>query len=634
MEGRTHTGACGGPPLSLTFFPKTTDAAAFSPSSYFQIAVAVAASSRPASIASSSSASQYHLPELKSSVEIYNNSNSSKEDVGSGSQPSEHPTVNPAVLPCSGGPNSASSSSSSSQLNSDEFVQRLIEAVHKQPCLYNPNHEHYGNKHASAQYRASIWQNLCQELEYTDEPHSCKPNGNVFVIDISALKNHNPANQSAAARHFDSMRWIDEFLNDSSSNSSPSIIGNSNGDAYYPQPHSHNNQRRRTTILAVKGGAKTGGSLHITHMTKAVLDENTTQLQNNGQTHLMYRGKEDVGPSLHGLAATTHPALSSVSSGSASYQLVSVPQQQQHLELNSSKNLDQSIMTMIIGDGHGANTAFYQHQPNSSGTQKMYRLVPANEMNAQQQQPAHQPVVQQHQHHLGTVQQQHEVQSPSQAPRRKKAGTGGSRTTQHLITQSNEGILEANTLIGGNPQLVIERDRILINNNQQQTSSVNQQQHMVVSQQHQQQQIHPSSSSHLSQHGSIQRVVGAQRAIHNNNNGRNSSVSDLHHPNHHTQHLQQQSQQQQQHYILSAPQQHYDPESALIETIVRHLGNLNDDEKVVTKMNIQRILMDARFGRGACVRMFREEEQSENMAAMENQRHLQQQQQQQNSSRR
>lgn len=40
-------------------------------------------------------------------------------------------------------------------------------------------------------------------------------------------------------------------------------------------------------------------------------------------------------------------------------------------------------------------------------------------------------------------------------------------------------------------------------------------------------------------------------------------------------------------------------------------------------MNIQRILMDARFGRGACVRMFREEEQSENMAA--EQRHLQQQ---------
>lgn len=45
-------------------------------------------------------------------------------------------------------------------------------------------------------------------------------------------------------------------------------------------------------------------------------------------------------------------------------------------------------------------------------------------------------------------------------------------------------------------------------------------------------------------------------------------------------------------------------------------------------MNIQRILMDARFGRGACVRMFREEEeQSENMAAAAalEQRHLQQQ---------
>ena len=67
-------------------------------------------------------------------------------------------------------------------------------------------------------------------------------------------------------------------------------------------------------------------------------------------------------------------------------------------------------------------------------------------------------------------------------------------------------------------------------------------------------------------------------------------------------------------------QQHYDPEAAYIEMIVRHLKNLNEDEvccfltflkenvfqKVVTKMNIQRILMDARFGRGACVRMFNE----------------------------
>lgn len=42
-------------------------------------------------------------------------------------------------------------------------------------------------------------------------------------------------------------------------------------------------------------------------------------------------------------------------------------------------------------------------------------------------------------------------------------------------------------------------------------------------------------------------------------------------------------------------------------------------------MNIQRILMDARFGRGACVRMFREEEMNE-MAAAANMESSQQQQ--------
>ena len=85
-------------------------------------------------------------------------------------------------------------------------------------------------------------------------------------------------------------------------------------------------------------------------------------------------------------------------------------------------------------------------------------------------------------------------------------------------------------------------------------------------------------------------------------------------------------------YILSTtqPQPPYAPdqESAFIEMIVRHLRNLNEDEKVVTKMNIQRILMDARFGRGACVRMFNDE------LAMEQQRHMQQQHSSVNNARR
>ncbi|MFH4982196.1 hypothetical protein AB6A40_008905 [Gnathostoma spinigerum] len=48
----------------------------------------------------------------------------------------------------------------------DIFVRRLIEAVKAEPCLYNPNHEHYGNKHSSAQYRSAVWRRLCIDLNF------------------------------------------------------------------------------------------------------------------------------------------------------------------------------------------------------------------------------------------------------------------------------------------------------------------------------------------------------------------------------------------------------------------------------------------------------------------------------------
>lgn len=37
----------------------------------------------------------------------------------------------------------------------DDFVLRLIEVVKREPCLYMPSHEYYGNKHAGLQYRVS-----------------------------------------------------------------------------------------------------------------------------------------------------------------------------------------------------------------------------------------------------------------------------------------------------------------------------------------------------------------------------------------------------------------------------------------------------------------------------------------------
>ncbi|EJW85885.1 BESS domain-containing protein [Wuchereria bancrofti] len=58
-------------------------------------------------------------------------------------------------------------------------------------------------------------------------------------------------------------------------------------------------------------------------------------------------------------------------------------------------------------------------------------------------------------------------------------------------------------------------------------------------------------------------------------------------------------------------QEEHDANLAFANSIANYLSRLNEDEKAVAKMNIQRILMDARFGLGACARMIHDEELNE-----------------------
>ncbi|PAV75914.1 hypothetical protein WR25_01225 isoform A [Diploscapter pachys] len=55
-------------------------------------------------------------------------------------------------------------------------------------------------------------------------------------------------------------------------------------------------------------------------------------------------------------------------------------------------------------------------------------------------------------------------------------------------------------------------------------------------------------------------------------------------------------------------QSQYDADLAFQQLISSHLSRLADDEKAVMKMNIQRILLDARFGPGTCIRIIQDEE--------------------------
>lgn len=63
---------------------------------------------------------------------------------------------------------SGSSSAGNQPFNvhNDAFVSKLIEAVRRHPCLFNPNHDHYGNKNSSGQFRAAVWKSLCKELDF------------------------------------------------------------------------------------------------------------------------------------------------------------------------------------------------------------------------------------------------------------------------------------------------------------------------------------------------------------------------------------------------------------------------------------------------------------------------------------
>ncbi|VDM91967.1 unnamed protein product, partial [Onchocerca ochengi] len=138
------------------------------------------------------------------------------------------------------------------------FTRRLIEAVKAQPCLYNPSHEHYGNKHSSAQYRIQVWQKLRAELGFKDDAHALQmqwkrirdryvrerrkrrnadsgENNQDSVIssrerhtsDSSNCSTSNSAinmNASSSRQFTEMMRWIEPFLVDNmASNHSASL---------------------------------------------------------------------------------------------------------------------------------------------------------------------------------------------------------------------------------------------------------------------------------------------------------------------------------------------------------------------------------------------------------------------------
>uniref|UniRef100_A0A1I7ZWM6 MADF domain-containing protein n=1 Tax=Steinernema glaseri TaxID=37863 RepID=A0A1I7ZWM6_9BILA len=192
-----------------------------------------------------SSSTTYRIIELKPQPQSQDSKSQLQQLSNHSYEATAHGNTNPPSSAASRGPGAAEAASTErgSWANNDEFTRRLIGAVRKQPSLYNPNHEHYGNKHTNSQIRNQIWAQLCDELGFPDgaqqlqtvwkrirdryvrerrKRRQAEQTGNAPVSSASTPTNNSGdaatiSGQNAACRHFDSMRWIDAYIFESNS---------------------------------------------------------------------------------------------------------------------------------------------------------------------------------------------------------------------------------------------------------------------------------------------------------------------------------------------------------------------------------------------------------------------------------
>ncbi|VBB28132.1 unnamed protein product [Acanthocheilonema viteae] len=608
------------------------------------------------------------------------------------------------------------------------FTGRLIEAVKAQPCLYNPNHEHYGNKHSSAQYRIQVWQKLRAELGFKDDAHALqmqwKRIRDRYVRERRKRRNADSGennqdslitnrerhasggsncstsssavnmNMSPSSRQFtEMMRWIEPFLVDNmtsnlhststsvgavassssmqhqqiqnltsqQSNSSQGQNGNtlaviaptgiSNTGTYFVQYNVVGNVKQETSSQGTSVSSADGITVSSYQQSSQLQMVNTQvsceynalrdhELSNgsNGDrnTNAISTSATDNGSPCSstasseidvGTSATTtshscqqqvvlqqrqrqplsqHPSSMVVLTAVQSQQMASSQQQHQQQpillpkvepksrigqqlqtadggvvtvtargvapvtsvikkDVNVRTN-DGGTVTMIIDP-----TTFYQH-----GSQKMYRLVNVSELNTDTVSANN---------GMSTVCSELKIMGIPQRRKRVAAvsvqgiSNGRGQLGDEVILE--DGISEKTVTIDqgtvpGNEKLIMD---------QRSAATIAGGTNVVLGHNVQQQQ-QPSFLPLRQQAG--HRFV-TQAVL-------------VEHP----------------HYAVlpsQSLQEEHDANLAFANSIANYLSRLNEDEKAVAKMNIQRILMDARFGLGACARMIHDEELNEATAA-------------------
>ncbi|GMT18558.1 hypothetical protein PFISCL1PPCAC_9855 [Pristionchus fissidentatus] len=523
--------------------------------------------------------------------------------------------------------------------NSAEFNIRLVQAVREHPAFYDAGDEHFGNRHQDAQHRAAAWQQVAASLGYSGDVHSLSQQWRKLKDKYSkdrrkgATTGEDLLDDSLAAE----MSFLDEFVLDnipagSSSASAPSATDD-NRQMYFMEGDEDLlgddfvDEEFRMEDGAARVDASPAGSAHSG--TGSDIDVGGSAGPSSSGTSLTLKDlppppntsrPEPGGGGTHGTPGTSrsvtmHTARVPVSSGSSagpqSFRFVSSASHQPHLpegitvgsrgngtliahptKREGSIASGGSTLTMVIDP-----TTYYQN-----GTQKMYRLVNVADLDQSQhltlQHPRQGGGGQMMAEPTGGISIGRGTRKRMGAPLSPPSHVGGSGMSslappstpidhaspygKHGSGQLGDDLILDDGIVGENT-IVIDHQRdddspLLVD------SPGMHHQHMMMG---------GSRGMHRGQHSPTLLGNGSGMRGPYSPGGGNSGGMRI--PN------------------TSNPfsTSQYDADLALQHFISSHLARMNEDDKALAKMNIQRILLDARFGAGTTMRVCMGEEDAE-----------------------
>lgn len=479
----------------------------------------------------------------------------------------------------------AASESRSRDVSDEEFQLRLINAVRENPCLYDPLNEFYRDKPENAKFRLRVWDRIAEELHWQsdlnlliDEWERIRE----LYIQRKTERGEDGSDRLCAPDVLsDAMQWIDEYIFEDapmSTQSHMSLSPSNAQDVYFsevnhdvmisgyqqpsqnPSTHQRLPQADSGSYIVLRQASPSGGQTTIRLV--STNPGGGDGASRGGAAANQAQKATTVAPAGAGRPQRVHIVHAPTSTSSQFVQ--KVPQEGITVTASGSAGMVGSVkkdtMTMVLDP-----SAYY-----TNGSQKMYRLV-----------------------NLGDV--DHGVHPP---PRKrmiisKQAGA----SSQHNTSVSNEHSTMG--MAGGSGSVVGPRgqlgDDIIIDDGIEERT--------VVIEQHDSDSPllgdSPLSTMMVSGHQAVPR--GSSQARH-----MQLSMNDQMRP--------------QTRLVPASPQHHspslgpgylqsqYDADLQFQQFISQNLSVLNDDEKAIAKMHIQKILMDARFGQGTCVRIMQEEE--------------------------